>query len=152
MSELIAIIAVGPWNLDNRTATRRKAMNRIERCITAIHALSTLSCDPELAVPEGPTAIPTALRDELADIGFDVDQDDLAAWTMILDLDPLMLVTELDQVWQGDIYPDVTCRSYRDRRIIVAGDQTQGDAPDGDGYHILRACQRMGLFKIYNIK
>lgn len=80
------------------------------------------------------------------------DAEDLSA---IYVLNPKQVLKDLLNVWEGgprDVSTrEVTLKGTK-YRIVVAGDMSWGDLPDGDGFLTLRDADRLGMLDRLGLK
>lgn len=71
-------------------------------------------------------------------------------------IDPGPALHELVRLWNNtDTHSDVNIREAKVKstriRIVVAGDTSYGDEPEGDGYRILQAAERLGMLPLLGL-
>ncbi|MEK6883205.1 MAG: hypothetical protein AABY22_26500, partial [Nanoarchaeota archaeon] len=72
----------------------------------------------------------------------------------IENLDAAQVVDDLLAVWEGN-YRDVTSRLDPDdeeQKIVVAGEMSWGDEPQGGGYQALKYADQTGVLKVFGIR
>lgn len=145
-ASLIVTICKGPAVLD--VDKRQQAIEQVKKVQDALRHLQE--------VQDGDEDIdPVVQRDEdltrLSDYGFEFYPEELSA---LVEADAENVVQDLYDTWHGR-FRDSASRSDPDDanlKIVVAGDSTWGDSPDGAAYASLIAAEKFGLFPIYNIR
>jgi hypothetical protein len=62
-------------------------------------------------------------------------------------------LVQLVDLWNGDERPhDLAYRLWKNRRIVVAGEMSWGDEPEGYGFQLLKRAQAMGLLDALGIE
>ncbi len=151
-ADLITFVCVGPKNLTLSAARRRNvvqhAMNRRKRVLeTACRDLAkTRKLSPEQLrqTADFEDALEDFLRNEC-------DGEEILVNVTPKDVrEPL---ERLINLWNGDERPhDLVYRLWKNRRIVVAGDMSWGDEPEGYGYQLLKQAQTMGLLDALGIE
>lgn len=143
---LLTFICVGPVKLSKDKRLRKKAVAQVRKYVAYVEAVDVARNDNK-----EPPAPPRGFNKYNGD-----DSDD---YRFMLGLDPEKVVDELFQLWSGkDLPSDVNTRTYRPwssavtHKILVAGDSSWGDAPDGEGYRICQQSSCFGLFDLYGIR
>lgn len=154
-SSLITHTCVGPQRLSRDKHLRRKAVQQAKTIIDYVTKWDAADFGDTELVADAPALPPLPLL--LKRYG----SDDLDDWRCVLGVDPEKAVEELHALWDGGDLPlDVNRREYRLRlpgrrlvfQILVAGDMTGGDPPDGEGYRICQQSSLLGLFDLYGIR
>lgn len=152
---LITHICVGPVRLSRDKKLRKKAVRQAKEIIDYVTRWDEADFgDTEIVVDARPLPpLPRLLKR--------YGNDDLDDWRCVLGVEPEKAVEELHTLWSGkDLPGDVNVREYRSYahqphvklQILVAGDATWGDSPDGEGYRICRQSSLLGLFDLYGIR
>lgn len=154
-ADLITYMLVGPNKIPDDPKKREKAILHASRLIAAVTAWQTLhdehqgSDDADLEIE-----VPATLIRELKHFRIDPRTCDIDDYNQgVIGVDATQAVDELIALWNGvGYYRDICTRGYRTRQILVAGDMSWGDEPDGDGYRICKQSERLGLFRFYGIE
>ena len=69
-------------------------------------------------------------------------------------LPPHQLIDDFVRFWNRDDIPrDSMAKSYKDRRIVVAGERTWGDGPaEGSAWYLCQVASLCGLFEVFGIE
>ena len=153
-ADLITYMLVGPNKLADDPKKKEKAILHASRMIAAVTAWQTLHDEHQNSDDaQDEIEVPATLIRELKHFGIDPTTcyiDDYNSG--VVGVDAETAVNDLFTLWNDGGYRDVNTRGYRTRQILVAGDMSWGDEPDGAGYQICKRCERLGLFRIYGIE
>lgn len=153
-ADLITYMLVGPNTLDDDPKKREKAIMHASRMIAAVTAWQTLH-DEHLDSDDAQNEIevPATLIRELKHFGIDPTTCDIDDYNSgVVGADAENTVKDLFELWNVGGFRDVNTRRWRTHQILVAGDMSWGDEPDGAGYQICKRCGRLGLFSFYGIE
>ena len=144
-ADLLTYIAIGPEKLDESEELRRRAVAEGTRRVTAVTAFLELENEADAA--ELTLHIPQALQFELDTIPLDVDDYETLAGVEVSSA-----MNDLFTMWNERSFRDVNTRWYNDKQILVAGDSSWGDEPEGGGYQTCKLSDLLGLFEVYGIE
>lgn len=137
-SELSTMIVVGPMKLSLSKRAAAKALKRAKEVQQEIRA--ALKEGSDIAFGDG---------------GYYTDREGMED---VLALKPKVILNELRQLWNGGntlTFSDVNARTAKVGtkfvRIVVAGDTSYGDEPEGDGFRVLLAAERLGMFPLLGL-
>lgn len=145
---LITHTCVGPVRLSKNKKLRKKAIKQAKTLIDGVIHWSRVDTDIDI----------DDLGEEVTRLMRKFGPRDFDDWAFLARVDPEKAVEELFELWHGDAPNDVNRRTYMSYspriklRILVAGDMSWGDEPDGDGYRICKQSAFLGLFHLYGIK
>jgi hypothetical protein len=129
-ADLLTIIVTGPTKLKRSKALEARLLKRAN---ATIEAAKRARKDPKFLW----------LNNEFLQ---DFDESEI---NDIADTDANQTLADLYNVWDGAAR-DAACRVIKQEgkplRIVVAGDMSWGDEPDGYGYTTLRDAARLGFF------
>lgn len=136
-ANLVSYMVIGPVKLRAPKALCRKMLKRAEMIVSTANQ---------------------ALKDP----GFDWMEDKLIGCFEYEDLntvaclDPELVLTELMSMWKNNAgFADTNARvanvGKKKLQLLVAGDSSYGDEPDGEGYITLRDADRLGFLKALGI-
>jgi hypothetical protein len=151
-ADLITFICVGPKKLTLSETRRRNvvqhAMNRRKRVLET--ACRDLAKTRKLSPEEMRQA------DDFEDALEDFLRNECDGEEILVNVTPKDVRTTLVQLvdlWNGDERPrDLAYRLWKNRRIVVAGDMSWGDEPEGYGFQLLKRAQTMGLLDALGIE
>lgn len=135
-AELITYIVKGPAKLDE--SKREQAVDLAKDVIAARELVEK----DEITEKD---------RQMFALLAGTFDEDDLLA---IAELDAEKVVDSLFETWAEE-YRDVNGRYDPDdegQKIVVAGEMSWGDSPQGGGYQAFDAVAKLGLFEFFGLR
>ena len=145
-ADLCVFILVGPSKIDEKLLNREMALAQVRPILESvkkwavyIRALEAVDNTDNLP-PVEPEGVDEAIK------------EDFDHYSALLDIDPEEAVTDFFFLWNQCYYRDASCRMFGDRQILVAGDSSWGDAPEGDGYRICKQSELLGLFSLFDIE
>lgn len=138
-SHLSSMIVVGPLKLKLNKAMVAKVIKVAQQVQESFR--KALEGEPDRNDSDQAHAHDEYLsRDELEDL---------------IAIKPESALKDLVAVWNYAEEPDVNARDARIKgtkfRIVVAGDTSYGDEPQGDGYRVLLAAERLGMFPLLGL-
>jgi hypothetical protein len=141
-------ILVGPVKLSKNKKLRAKALRQAQMIIDGVNRWEELDSDRSKK-----DKVIVRLMDRYG-------SRDYEDWTFLRGVDPKQALDDLFELWHGTKFGDVNWRSYTGQpplpyfklRIMVAGDSTWGDDPNGPGYLVCLQAQYLGLFALYGIR
>jgi hypothetical protein len=154
-ADLITYMLVGPNKIVDDPKKREAAILHASRIIAAVTAWQTLHDEHQASDDaDDEIEVPVALIRELKRFGMDPRTCDINDYNQyVVSADAVKAVDALLHLWNGTrYYRDVCTRGYRKKQILVAGDMSWGDEPDGLGYQICKQAERLGLFRFYGIE
>lgn len=140
-ADLITCILIGPEKIN---LTPKKQKEIIRSTTVFVEAAKRAVTDPESGVIDPGSGCyyeeNLSQEDKRLLNGEQVEHLEQAA-----SLDPQKVLSEFLHLWKGEGFRDCDSRSVRIGRkhyqVVVAGDRSWGDEPDGDGYQTLKnAC------------
>lgn len=164
-ADLICFITKGPLKLDSRKKTKAVAqIKRVVQLLVEVRKIYKSSENSEAAEHEIQKLDLTPLchvwKDNQAKRSIRItigDQSMLDDLWYLVELKPERLVEELFAVWHGSSTIRVRDGSSRPdpddpkRQIVIAGELSWGDEPDGLGYQTLKAAFESGIADIFGI-
>lgn len=139
-ADLITYMLLGPTKLTISAAKRKRILKHANTVIDL--ARRSVEADP---TPKERKSVAGRLlngleSEELRDIG---------------EMDAATTLDELCQLWDGEFrdcsFRAVTIKGTR-YRMVIAGDMSWGDEPEGEGYLAARRAAMLGLFPLLGIQ
>lgn len=162
-ADLITFIGVGPSKLSRSKALRKKAETKLKSFVEMAVKWSSLVDKIEDPQPDTDIEVLQDQLDKLDTLG-DTEVDNVR-WAREYQDDPKKLLNELFEVWDSGSSRDVNKRLLPDpskndvwrkpskkKSIVVAGDMSWGDPPDGFGFQTLMRSEQVGLCTLYGIE
>jgi len=151
-ADLIMYICVGPKRIKLSEARRRKVVRDVvihrrkvlERACRDLAKTRRLSEERLQQCPDYEDVLIAFLRDECN--GEEILPD-------LTGKEINKTLVQLVDLWNAKDYArDLNARVWKNRRIVVAGEMSWGDEPEGYGYQLLKRAQAMGLLAALGIE
>lgn len=143
-ADLIAYICVGPYELDTRFALKQEIAERIA-------AYNKLAMPVIAAVGRGDDDDADRLYWQLVEVFEQVKFDSDLDPSTVREAPSWLEAEDFYRAWRGE-FRDVASRHLHcATRIVVAGEMSWGDEPDGRGYQTLDWMFRLGVNELLGI-
>lgn len=144
-ADLITYIVAGPRKL-KLSATKRKSI--LKEAETRMEAARIWQAETNGGVTEpiGPsTKLPKSIEN--------LSEEELES---LVGLDAEVTLNTLVALWNETVTPrDVNARTFKMggvwTKVVVAGDMSWGDEPDGEGYQTISQAQRLGMLALLGL-
>lgn len=133
-ADLITTIVVGPEKVQLTPAKRKKVLEAAKQRVKACAKWSG-----------GP--LPEGMMDEM----------DVESLADLKAKDISKVLNDVLSLWNGKVsFRDTNSRTFKQGgkvgKVLVAGDMSWGDSPDGEGYRILREAELLGILDPIGLK
>jgi hypothetical protein len=145
-ADLISFILVGPAKLECNAEKEKQILDRANAILGCVKQWQAHVEEVEIdgAVPDMPDT----------EIMFAGDTSEVNDYIFLLEKNPAEIHKDFLDLWNDGFARDASSRFIDNdsRRILVAGELSWGDEPDGHGYQTIKAALYLGILDAYGIE